>query len=395
MKSETENPVRRNTRGLLHWFEDRLTIKPENGPVDWRGQEASRRLLSFEQLEKSRSDPSEPNWLAHDRVVSSGVCKIRKASVWMMCPSAMRTHDPQRRLAIIFKGLRRLGYSGSPRIFQYCLRHDEWRHVWAKRRKGTYLDGRVAILGNAVSDYRNYYHFWADTIADIWFLRQLLPESQMPQRYLMAYGDLPWQRQVLSMCGIPPEKIIPFSQHEWLSVETLIFPVRNKGAMTLPPWLATAIRSIAGWKGSQGALTRRIYLSRADAPRRGVANETQIRERLRAQGFEVLTLDGLSVQEQQELFASAAVIFSPHGAALTNLVWCSPGALVVDFISESHLKRCFRDLAWQSEVHYHPVVCRQVDSDRLGIDADIEITASQINAAIDLITRKDIITALP
>ncbi|WP_175546975.1 glycosyltransferase family 61 protein [Modicisalibacter ilicicola] len=320
------------------------------------------------------------------------MCTLRDAVIYMLSPRATVAQDPQRRLAIIFdRYYRRLTFPGSRHLLPYLLR-GEWRRWWRPRRRCVHYSGRVAVLSNYVSDRTNYYHFWADNIADIWYLRQLLAESEMPERYLMPFSDLPWQRRILEMCGIGVDQVIPFTVHEWLSVDTLIVPVRDKGATLSPPWLAHAIRDMADWKndGHKSPASRRLFLSRADAPRRRVVDEERLHDRLRTAGFEILTLDGLDVREQQALFASASVILAPHGAALTNLVWCRPGAAVVDFLSENHLLACFRELAWQTGVDYHPIPCRQVGGDAEGIEGDIEITLEQLDGALKRLSEKDI-----
>jgi capsular polysaccharide biosynthesis protein len=49
-------------------------------------------------------------------------------------------------------------------------------------------------------------------------------------------------------------------------------------------------------------------------------------------GFEPLCLETLPVREQLEAFAAAAVVVGVHGAGLTNLVACRPGATVLELL---------------------------------------------------------------
>lgn len=372
-------------RWLLHWLEDRFSSSPQElGAGCWHDQK-----FLWQSVPGSEKLVSTSGWRWTQAIPKPGVCTLQKARLWMAFLHGRSTlYESERCWAIIFtQGHQRLNVPGSPYVLSYYLQQGEWWSWWKNRRERVHIDGRVAILGNYTSDCRNYYHFWADTIADIWYLRQVLNETEMPQYYLMAYCNSPWQQQILELCGIQPDQVIPFNQHKRISVENLIVPVRDKGAVALPPWLATAIRSMAGWKGSSRPATRRIFISRSDAPRRRVINEPKFHELLRKRGFEILTIDGLNILEQQVLFSSAEIIFSPHGAALTNIVWCSPGTVVVDFISENHLTPCFKELAWQSGVIYHPVICQVVENESLGIDADIEVTSSQLNSAFGLVER--------
>lgn len=74
---------------------------------------------------------------------------------------------------------------------------------------------------------------------------------------------------------------------------------------------------------------RKLYLSRSG--RRKVKNEAQVREILQEFDFEILEDISRSVDEQIRLFAEAAVVVGPHGAAFTNLLWCQPGTQVMEF----------------------------------------------------------------
>ncbi|NJS09771.1 MAG: glycosyltransferase family 61 protein [Microcoleus sp. CSU_2_2] len=74
---------------------------------------------------------------------------------------------------------------------------------------------------------------------------------------------------------------------------------------------------------------RKIYLSRKG--RRQVKNEAQVREVLKEFDFEILEDIDRTVEEQIRLFAEAAVVVGPHGAAFTNLLWCQPGTKVMEF----------------------------------------------------------------
>ncbi|MCU0543367.1 MAG: glycosyltransferase family 61 protein [Oscillatoriaceae cyanobacterium Prado104] len=74
---------------------------------------------------------------------------------------------------------------------------------------------------------------------------------------------------------------------------------------------------------------RKLYLSRKS--RRQVINEAQVREVLQEFDFEIVEDADRSVDEQIRLFAEAAVIVGPHGAAFTNLLWCQPGTKVMEF----------------------------------------------------------------
>ena len=72
------------------------------------------------------------------------------------------------------------------------------------------------------------------------------------------------------------------------------------------------------------AQTRRLYISRADAGRRMVANEAAILPLLERHGFETVLLGHLPVADQIGLMASATHVVGAHGMGMTHLAF-NPG----------------------------------------------------------------------
>lgn len=72
----------------------------------------------------------------------------------------------------------------------------------------------------------------------------------------------------------------------------------------------------------------RIFVSRAAAVRRMVANEQALHGVLREHGFDIVQAESLSYRDQVELFAQAAVVAGPHGAGLTNALFSRAHTLV-------------------------------------------------------------------
>ena len=53
-----------------------------------------------------------------------------------------------------------------------------------------------------------------------------------------------------------------------------------------------------------------------------------------------MELEGLSVAQQASLFNEASVILSPHGAGLSNIVFCEPSTTIIELYN-SHIAPCF------------------------------------------------------
>lgn len=76
--------------------------------------------------------------------------------------------------------------------------------------------------------------------------------------------------------------------------------------------------------------SRRIFISRGQAARRRLLNEDELWPIAERQGFEKVLMETLSFEEQIQLMGETAVLLAPHGAGLTNMMFCQPGAQVIE-----------------------------------------------------------------
>ena len=79
-----------------------------------------------------------------------------------------------------------------------------------------------------------------------------------------------------------------------------------------------------------------IFISRKNIPRRQF-NEAELMTRLVEHGFVSVSPEELTLEEQIALFNDANVIIGSSGAAMTNLLFCKPGAKVLIIENMKHL----------------------------------------------------------
>ena len=308
-------------------------------------------------------DPQE-----HRTVVRPGVVTIRDVGLIGHTKRNAAEHKPAEAIFNI------VDRSGRPLFFPF-------KKHWNARSSVKHLDllfakpgagakKKVALLG---SSQVSFYHFVTEVVGDWWFLKQM-GYGERDFSALIVHGHRKnWQEEILGMLRIPREKWQYHFEVKERPVD-LVLPYRTKGgAGGVAPWMCDALWSELGGALASRAGTRKIYLSRKDAPRRRMLNETDLTERLKNIGFEVLQLDGMTIAAQQELLASARVVVAEHGAALTNIVWCQPNATVVDIHATAPGMPCFKILAEQRGVRYIPIFVSQsevLERDDWTIDAD-------------------------
>jgi capsular polysaccharide biosynthesis protein len=78
-----------------------------------------------------------------------------------------------------------------------------------------------------------------------------------------------------------------------------------------------------------------------------------VMERIAPLGFRKVTLSGMSVSEQCELFSSAEVVVAPHGAGLTNLLFCREGTRVVEIFPPTYINPGYWVLANHLGLEYY------------------------------------------
>jgi capsular polysaccharide biosynthesis protein len=215
-------------------------------------------------------------------------------------------------------------------------------------------EGKVAVLS---TDGGGLYYHW---------LFQLLPRFELMRRagidlagidYFAINGlSKQFQRETIEALGIDPKRIIESRNVPYLRARELIVPSIPLGGGCFRPWMCQFLRDTFLPKDvfritrSPG---RRLYISRRLAGYRRVLNEPEVLRFLRRRGFEEVTFERLSVQQQAATMACCEVIVSPHGGGLSNLIFCSPGTKVIEIFSPELVIGFFWKLSNQLGLDYH------------------------------------------
>tara|TARA_R110000787_G_scaffold46612_8_gene113023 strand:+ start:13645 stop:14781 length:1137 start_codon:yes stop_codon:yes gene_type:complete len=216
--------------------------------------------------------------------------------------------------------------------------------------------------------YHNYYHWMIDILPRIIYLKYL-DDKTIPicvgdtisrnayEALAIALGDES-RIQVLSGTHLFKSAVIPTNISESFDVSKPVITFLRETFSS-----KSALKNI-----NQNSLPKKIYISRRDANIRRITNEDEVIEFLKKRGFSILKLSNISVLEQATLFKNAEVIVSHHGAALTNLVFCSKNARVVEIFQEGHFNPSFYRIACNLSLDYSFLV-----GQKIGYDTHIDI----------------------
>ena len=164
-----------------------------------------------------------------------------------------------------------------------------------------------------------------------------------------------FQIETLQILGLGPERLIQSSNVPYLQARRLIAPSVPLAHGCYRPWMVQFLRrSFLG--DTDIAPHRRVYISRCAAGYRSVLNEPSVTKLLCSRGFEILSLETLSVRQQAALMAECSVIVAPHGGGLSNLVFCSPGTKVIEIFSPELVAGYFWQICNQLDLSYYYII---------------------------------------
>lgn len=217
----------------------------------------------------------------------------------------------------------------------------------------------------------NYSHWLLDVLPKIGWLRERAGELGVDR--VLVNKLTPFVRESLALHGWEPPRVVALDElGPHLAFERLVVST-HLCTEYAPPFLVEAARESLG--APEPAMTRRIYISRGDAGGRRVLNEAEVIVRLAQCGFEVVTLAGMPMRAQAELFASAKVVLGPHGAAFTNVCFCQPGATLWEWFPRGYWGTRFRSMAQARGVNYGCQVFEHRGEDRKYADFEVDLEA--------------------
>jgi len=135
--------------------------------------------------------------------------------------------------------------------------------------------------------------------------------------------------------------------------------------------------------------SRKLYIPRRNVKFRRVVNEDAVEALLVAQGFTVFDAGLMPFHEQVARFRSAELIVAPHGAGLSNIVYCEPGTKVLEMIPVGYDQgvTSYRSLADLFGLQYHSMFATEAEVDPKGnrCNSSIHIPLVDLERALALL----------
>jgi capsular polysaccharide biosynthesis protein len=179
-------------------------------------------------------------------------------------------------------------------------------------------------IGNIMSHYG---HFITEGLSSLWLSDTVAFDYYVAHPFIWGAEIPAFARQAFARLGVDPDRIRLVEQPT--RFERLIVPDRL--------WLMNASvnaayrRTVSALKGHylRPQPHLKLYLSRAEIPKRAVPNERAIEEVFRRAGFVVIQPQNHGFGAQLELFGQAAMIAGLAGSALHNVIFCPRGTATI------------------------------------------------------------------
>jgi capsular polysaccharide biosynthesis protein len=250
------------------------------------------------------------------------------------------------------------------------------------------IGGRLGVLAQRGDG--NYYHFLMDSLTKIGVLEQA-PGIAPPDIWYVP-AQTRFQRELLDLFGIGASQRIDAGEQPHVQADCLVVPGPPAMTEKCPPWAVEFLRSRLLPHVDTSAPRRNIYITRGpSANNRSILNETELVEMLAAHDFVHVDPGELSVVEQIRTFATANIIVAPHGAALANIIFASPGSTLIELFPVGCLLAHFWRLATcVPDVRYRYVSAfggPRRPTTAVTLVRDIEVDVAAVAATIDELDR--------
>ena len=235
-------------------------------------------------------------------------------------------------------------------------------------------NGRIGIAVTPEAS-GNYYRWLLDLLPRILLLKRATHNFSNYDAVFLNGSRASYEGETLAALQLPSEIVSYVGSRDRFQIASAVIPSMNIDAVA--PWKVRALRELA--PPTRTDARRRLYLSRAHAPVRRIANENEISAELRRRDFEVIEPEKLSWRQQVDLFAGATLIVAAHSAALSNIVFCRPGTHIVEITTRAGYRDCFWRLAGVAGLAYQVLEAQPTRASARPVDnADMIVNRDEL-----------------
>lgn len=199
-----------------------------------------------------------------------------------------------------------------------------------------------------------YSHFLFDVLPKLHLLKSIGVDVNFFDKIIINFKELPFVRESFEKLNIDFSRVVGRDALNRLFESKLFVSVSEpRNNLYTSDWIVEFIRSTFS---STDVVTdfSSIYISRNLGTKRIVVNEDSFTDDLISAGIDIVHCEKHSIKRNASIFRNANIVVAPHGAGLSNIVFCRPGTTIVELFS-SHWSDEFWKLSVACGLHYIPV----------------------------------------
>jgi capsular polysaccharide biosynthesis protein len=191
------------------------------------------------------------------------------------------------------------------------------------------VSGDSLLLGHGL--YQNYFNWillYASNIA-------LFQNSRGSTKLVTPKFSKSYVPGTLEFFGVRQDSVYQVERPTLFEQLTVLSPPAW-GRYNISPVIIDTLRGHPRVRDLWNRSRNKIYVPRSNTKIRRVINEGELESCLQAQGFSIFDSASHSIFDQIRAFKNASVIVAAHGAGLANIVFCNPGAIIIELVPEGY-----------------------------------------------------------
>ena len=256
------------------------------------------------------------------------------------------------------------------------------------------LKGKVLSLLTGGAGNDNYFHWMFDVLPRIGIINEGLNISEIDY-FLLPSIDKKFQKETLDLLKIPEKKRLSSKNFRHISAPEIIvadhpYCFKNDASneiQNIPFWISKWLKNNFLHKNNESeSKGKKIYIDRSDSSSnvknlRSILNEEDVKDFLKKEGFEFVTLGDLNFTQQVRVINDAEMIIGLHGAGFANLCFCKPKTKIVELRSRSAGKM-YENLAKSNSLIYESINCKPEKFDKQNQFGHIKIKIDELKNTI-------------
>lgn len=237
--------------------------------------------------------------------------------------------------------------------------------------------GRVAYTGDMYTS-ENISHFVLDAVVRGYFAKTFAGFGD--DEIAFSASRVPYCNHFRST-AFPGAHVLQWNQAHHVEELYVFVHLHHPAQAVFHP--AIDFLTSLGTSAAERSPGRLIYVSRRDKARRSLLNERELENRLAALGFETMIAGDLSPEQQIAAFRDAAIVVAPHGAALTNALFMSPGAHLLELFSPLAGTLEFLAIARIRGIDYEYMVGDAVGAESGAWSIDVDAVIARVRGLLE------------